>query len=841
MRIFSPHNAILVLLPWLAIGLFVCSSLSARGADPVERDVEFFEKKIRPLLAQHCYECHGPDVQESGLRLDRQGNMRTGGDSGPAVVPGNAEQSLLLAAVTYADEALQMPPDERLPDESIALFRRWILAGAPSPETSDEHVVSEEFNLAQARQFWAFRPVQAPEVPQPKSPGWVRTPVDAFILEKLKSQHLAPVAEASKRTLIRRATFDLIGLPPTPEEVQAFLADDSPDAYRALIERLLESPHYGERWGRHWLDVARYADSNGLDENIAHGNAWRYRDYVVAAFNADKPFDRFVQEQIAGDLLLEECDSDALRRDALTATGFLSLGPKVLAEGDETKMQMDIVDEQIDTIGRAFLGMTLGCARCHSHKFDPISQADYYALAGIFQSTRTMESLKRIAKWNENSIATAEERAAKESHESRLAAHKSRIEELMQRAQAMIMTETGELDQEDVESLFPEEVRTELGQLREELKQLEGTIPELPTAMGVQDGELVRPESSTDEQSTAGVTPVEIQNARIHVRGSHLTLGREVIRGVPVVLMEGSPLEIGASESGRRQLADWLVDRRNPLTARVMVNRVWRWHFGRGLVATTNNFGNLGERPSHPALLDWLAAEFMESGWSIKSLHRLIMLSRVYQLASVSDPDNVRFDADNQWYWRHEPQRLEAEAIRDSLLAVSGLLDRTMGGSQLHVANREFIFNHTSRDETSYDAPRRSLYLPVIRNNLYDGFSLFDYTDASVPNGDRATSTIAPQALFLLNSDLIADAAQALAERLLATGTDNPESQVTTLYERVLGRLPTPRESERIQRFLIQFQQEIRNDEVRPEPMARAAWTAICQSLLASNEFFYIE
>lgn len=782
--------------------------------------VEFFEKQIRPLFIEHCSECHGEDTQESDLRLDSYAGIIRGGGSGPAIVPGKPEQSLLLSAVGYADEALQMPPGGKLPAKSIALLTRWVAMGAPHPKSAEPLVPKASDardELAEAKQFWAFQPVVRPKIPAPEQSGWVKNPLDAFVLADLEAHHLAPAPPATKRVLIRRATFDLIGLPPTPEEIEAFLADESPQAFARVVDRLLASPHYGERWGRHWLDVARYADSNGLDENVAHGNAWRYRDYVIDAFNEDKPYDQFLIEQIAGDLI-SEGPGDV---EPLIATGFLVLGPKVLAEQDTVKLRMDIIDEQIDTFGKAFLGLTLGCARCHDHKFDPISTRDYYALAGIFKSTRTMESLKTVAKWNENVIASPEQLEEKRRHDARVAAKKTAIQKVVDRANALLFSQTGEKIPKDAEKQYPQETKSELKSLRAELKQLEASAPVLPTAMGVAEAEPV--------------------NVRIHVRGSHLTLGEEVARGIPAVLTD-APLEIDASRGGRLALARWLVDPQNPLTARVMANRLWRWHFGAGIVATPDNFGFAGARPVNQPLLDWLAAEFVASGWSIKHMHRRIMLSNTYRMSSAANAANAAIDPENRRHWRAETRRLEAEAIRDSLLAVAGLLDARMGGSLLQVENRKYIFNHTSKDKTTYDFLGRSVYLPVIRNNLYAGFSLFDYAQADVPEGNRATSTIAPQALFMLNGDLPLRASAALAERLLRERPDDASARVRRLYELALGRVSSERETARLVEFVGALAEEFR----RPGPNAkddpiRAAWTAACQAVLASNEFVYVE
>jgi len=790
---------------------------AAKIKAPSEQAVRFFEMKIRPLLANHCNECHGKETQESDLRLDSLAAMLSGGKAGPAVVPGKPQNSLLMTAVSYQDNDLKMPPDEKLTAQQMNDLRRWIEMGAPHPNSGTVAAPQprSQVDIEQGRKHWAFQPVVKHPLPAGNSAG--SNPVDAFINAALHQQHLRPNPPASKRTLIRRATFDLIGLPPTPAEVEAFLADDSEEAFSRVINRLLASPHYGERWGRHWLDVARYADSNGLDENVAHGNAWRYRDYVIRAFNHDKPFNEFVVEQLAGDLLDSGKDL-ALRHERLIATGFLLLGPKVLAEVDKAKLEMDIVDEQLDTVGRSLMGLTLGCARCHTHKFDPIGHNDYYALAGILKSTRSMESLKTIARWNEQSIATPQDLARQKEHQQRVALKKKQIDTSVMQATLKLKQTAKQTPAKDIEKQFPAETQTALQKLRAELKQLEAAAPEMPTAMSVADG--------------------AVADTAIHLRGSHLTLGDVVPRRFPRVLAGDHQPELPAAHSGRLQLARWLTDGKHPLTARVMVNRMWRWHFGKGLVKTVDNFGLQGTPPTHPELLDWLAVQLVESGWSIKTMHRLIMSSDAYRRGSSFNPQSAKADPGNHLYWRFDVRRLEAETIRDAMLAVSGTLDRTMGGSLLATKNREFLFNHTSQDKSSYaNIRRRSIYVPVIRNHLYDVFQLFDYTDASVLKGDRDTSTIAPQALFLMNSELVTTLTKNMAGRLIALKATRP-SRINQLFLEAYGRPPTTAEAEKASQFLTDF------EKLAPQQPGAAvhqhAWQALCQAVVSSSEFVYL-
>ncbi len=780
----------------LAIGLSLVGLLTGGLGATQGAEIDF-PSQIAPILEQRCIRCHYPGNSQGDVSLATMADLQSHG----YVTPGDPDGSYLLELIS-ADEgqAPAMPQDgQPLTDAELALVRQWIEQGAKWPE----EVIVREKPLADAS-HWSLQPLAKVEGDS----------LDEFIQAKLAEKQLALNPPADRRTLIRRATFDLIGLPPTPEEVEAFVNDDDPQAYQRLIDRLLASPHYGERWGRHWLDVARYSDSNGLDENVAHGNAWRYRDWVIAAFNQDKPYDQFLREQIAGDLL--EAESEAERNELLIATGFLTLGPKVLAESDKQKLQMDIVDEQIDTLGKATMGLTIGCARCHDHKFDPITAEDYYALAGIFTSTQTMESLKTVAKWHENPVATQAEIEARDAHLAKVEAKKQEIQKAVAAETARLTDEGVDLGMKPEEK-FSADAKQQLQDLRGELAELEKQTPELPTAMGVTEG--------------------EVANIAVHLGGSHLSLGDEVERGVPAVLNSVEPVSISTASSGRLELARWITSPDHPLTARVMVNRLWRWHFGEGLVRTPDNFGILGEKPTHPELLDWLAAELIRKGWSLKQMHRLIMLSDTYRQSSGPDLQGVAVDPDNRLWWRQNVRRLEAEAIRDAVLAVSGQLDRTMGGSHLHVANRGYLFDHTSKDGTSYDTKQRSVYLPVIRNNLFDGFALFDYADASTPNGDRPTSTVATQALYVLNSQLFLEAAEALAAQV-AKEAAQPEERFERLSQLAWGRSV----SEQERQLFTQFLQEVAEQDLQPSEtsVADPAWVALCQMILASNEFIYV-
>ncbi len=633
---------------------------------------------------------------------------------------------------------------------------------------------------------WAFLPLadgrQAPATALSAS----KSPVDYYVHRQLERQGLKANGPADPYTLIRRASYDLTGLPPTPEEIAAFINDPRPDAFARQIDRLLASPAYGERWGRMWLDLARYADSNGADENMAHPNAWRYRDYVIRSFNQDKPYDRFLREQVAGDLLPATGNAEA-DLDQLIATGFLALGPKMLAEQDKDKLLIDVVDEQIDVITKTFLGLTVSCARCHDHKFDPVSQADYFALAGILRSTRTMANTNHVSRWVETVLNLPD-------NPSIIAAHEKAVQDKKAEIAALEADTAGDKRDERLKSL------------KEELKKLESAGAPLPKAMAVTEGEPM--------------------NVPVHLRGNHLTpLPNATPRGV-IRLFEGcvpSPI-VTATNSGRLELAGWLTDARHPLTARVMVNRVWQGHFGSGLVRSPSNFGLRGELPTHPELLDWLAREFSASGWSIKRMHRTIMLSEAYQRSSETDAANATGDPDNLQLWRQNRRRLEAEPIRDALLFVSGRLDQSAAHS---LGDLEKNQEYYRADAASFEKPTRALYLPIVRAAGYEMFATFDAADPAAHHQNRAATIVPGQALFMLNSDLAFRAARDLANRLTSGSAKDTSTHLNELYLRLFGRPPRPREAQLLLREL--------------QPAATAAdWERLCRVLLAANEFVYV-
>lgn len=1064
----------------------------------------YFETHIRPVLADRCFDCHSQDNAESDLDLSSRAGMLRGGQLGSALKPGQPAASLLISAIRH-DEFIKMPPKEKLSSRDIAHFTRWVEMGAPWPNskvTSDpvpepgvETPVGPLFTEEQTS-HWSFQPVTDPAPPDVRS-DWVTSPIDQFILQRLNDAGLKPAPPADRRTLIRRVTYDLTGLPPTPEETAAFLADESGDAFEKLVDRLLASPRYGEHWGRHWLDVARYADSNGLDENLSYANAWHYRDYVIRAFNSDKPYPRFVQEQIAGDLL-PEVDDEQENLDRFIATGFLALGPKMLAEDDPVKMQMDIIDEQLSTLGQTFMGLTLGCARCHDHKFDPLPTEDYYSLAGIFKSSKTMENHKVVAVWYERPLvskavqqqideadrglaavkkkiddftvaeresvarhiqdrfgryllAAAELQKAHQQPQPRRSAqarqkqpfvivdgaavleaeafHRGNIEtqttgygegigvvlsrgegfveydvdvvqpgtyqlEVRFAAQssrpvqvrvnglvvddAVAGQETGSwypagqrwfpggqfelkegrntirlqrdgvfphidrlvlvyhgdqgrpvdkaapylseiatrydvnLQLAEVWRAFLEQVRskdefpsfnfwlalTELGETEfetgaAELLESSESLPDfiraklatarprslsqaaevfqtlvtssrdaLPQTWFESPSPLAGPvrlsasclagssrqqlndlqrerthyETTRPEFEVAmGVTEGTPEDLKVHLRGSHIALGQVAPRRFPRIIGGLDSPDVASGQSGRLQLAQWLTQQAHPLVNRIMVNRVWHWHFGRGLSPSVDNFGLLGQAPTHPELLDWLTSRFAATGGSIKQLHRLLLLSSTYQMSSRFEETANEADPDNELLWRFRRQRLTAEQMRDSVIALGTGLDLTVGGSLLKVENRKYVTGSGTNITDEFDNHRRSVFLPVVRSSLYDVLQTFDFPDPAVAAGQRQSSIVAPQALMLMNSDLVEAQTLAVAKRLTDVTDDRQKIHIAT--GQILNREPTSAEFA----SALDFVDRVKAAAGSGGDAELRAWQSYCRVLLSSNEFAYVE
>lgn len=878
----------------ISLRLLTCFLVTILATQLRAEDVSF-NRDIAPILAAKCYQCHGPDPEQrqAGLRLDDRSVAVSEQDSGTvAIVPGDGEQSELVRRLLSNDDDRMPPIDSKavpLSDDEVWLVRKWI----------DEGAVYQ--------QHWAFEPF----IGQTSNLLDGANAIDAITANRLNKVGLSRTAEADRYTLIRRLYFDLIGLPPDPVAIQAFVNDQRPNAYQLLVESLLASPRYGERWGRHWLDVARYGDSNGGDENHAYPLAHKYRDYVIEAFNRDLPFDKFIVEQLAGDLL-PTSDDEATNQRRLTATGYLAIGMKILAEQDPVKKRADIVDEQIDTVGRTFLGLSLGCARCHDHKFDPVPTSDYYALAGIFHSSGV----------EDRSLPSRE-------YESRLASFESRTKELQTELDAMKLSDDGNatwtreaesfdrgnvvIDEDnygkgigiisdpggqtnfaeyDFELPHPGEFAVQLRYAAEKARpgklsingevQKEDAIakttgswtPESQTWFMegifefVEGKNTIRIESQPmmshidklrlvskehlDQRKlkrfeaaslqltelkkhepkpamVMAVRDADISDTKIHVRGSHLTLGDQVPRGF-LEALDGKTTSISTTESGRLQLARWMTTNSTAqrLTSRVIANRVWHWHFGRGLVTTPDDFGIRGEPPTHPALLDHLAQTLIREKWSIKTLHRHIVASETYRMSSVAtNAKATEVAPNNELLWKRDRVRLQAESLRDALLLQSGQLENRFSDAPMTVKSQDpSPQDHDANMKVYESSRRRSVYLPVVRSNVYEFFTLFDFPNASTPVGKRNKTTIPTQALWLMNSPFIEKMSKQIAA---ANATTDNDDRIEELHLRLYARPVTDRERDRAKAFLRKFGNKT------------DAWTAYCQVLIASNEYLYLK
>ncbi|HEX5270222.1 MAG TPA: PSD1 and planctomycete cytochrome C domain-containing protein [Gemmataceae bacterium] len=755
----------------LACAAALLAGSSARAADPDPKGVEFFESKIRPVLVEQCYKCHSAQSGKSkgGLALDTRAAVLKGGDTGAAVVPGNAEKSLLLAAIRHEGD-VKMPPKTKLPDAVVSDFRRWVEMGAPDPRERAAATTST-IDWGKARDFWSFRPVRKPAAPGVKDAAWPKTEIDRFILARLEAEGLHHAAPADKRALLRRATFDLTGLPPTPDEIDTFLKDDSSDAFAKVVDRLLKSPHYGECWGRHWLDVARYAEDQAHTFGVKpNTEAYHYRDWVIDALNADMPYDRFVKRQIAADLM-DGAKPEGYKQ--LAALGFFGLGAVYYKGGVCTpKAIADELDDRVDTLSRGLLGLTVACARCHDHKYDPIPTQDYYSLAGVFSSCK-LASLPMVPKAEADRYA--------ESQKPLLECDK-KLKEL-QKAEKSKPTADGKQRVKDLQA---------------EMEKLKKAAPPAPPMA----------------HALAEAAPADMH---VFVRGNPEQQGDVAPRRFLRVLAGDDPPHF-THGSGRLELADAIASKNNPLTARVIVNRVWAWHFGRGIVGTPSNFGQLGERPTHPELLDDLAARFVENGWSLKWLHREIMLSATYQQdSSVREPINQ--DPDNRLLSHMNRRRLEVEAYRDALLAVSGQLDASFGGP--------------TADLAAGQNRRRTVYCKVSRHELNGLLRLFDFPDANITSERRTVTTVPQQQLFVLNSPFVIGRAKALAARVAAEGGTDAE-RVRRAYLLAYARPATEPEVALALRYLGG-----KDDPAEKNALTR--WERYAQALLAANEFLYVD
>jgi hypothetical protein len=815
----------------------------ARGADkPTAAELNFFETRIRPVLAKNCYGCHSTGIRQpmGGLFLDSRNGIRTGGKSGPAIVPGKPEDSLLIQAIRY--EGRKMPPSGQLGDAAIGDLTRWVAMGAPDPRESNSAAPSTSIDIHKAREYWAFQPPQKPTVPKVKNSKWSVQPIDRFLLVAMERARIAPVADAERATWLRRVTLDITGLPPTTDEIAAFQHDLSRNAYAKVADRLLASPRFGERWARHWLDVARYAENVGRSRNYVFPFAWRYRDWVIGAFNSDLPYDEFVREQIAGDLL--SADDAAQRNRQLTATAFLALGSHDLMEQNPTVFRMDVIDEQVNATSRGFMGITVGCARCHDHKFDPITAADYYAMAGIFKSTEMLSGLQHRPRDNASYFSL--NLLAKLSHVE------GESEPILDPEQKRLMDELAEMQQNPrrimtkpvtdlVSAQKPQRSAADI------LRQLDRYPLPPDLAMGVRDAD--RP-----------------ADTKLLNRGDIKDPGPLVPRGFPKAMSApDATVTIPAEHSGRLELAAWLTRRDNPTTARVAVNRIWQHLFGEGLVRSVDNFGAMGDKPANQPLLDYLALRFMDQGWSTKKLIREIVLSRAYRLSATGMPRNERIDPDNQLLWRANRRRLEVEAIRDSLLMAAGQLDlNPPAASPVLAFSRATVMarrRNGAADDFAAAMRTRSIYVPVLRNALPEMFEAFDFPEPGETKGLRDVTTVPTQALFLMNSRFVIEKSRAAASRLLgAAGGRNAEALVTQAYLETLCREPSSAEAARALTFLKESEEEAAQDAPSPlrdsqgrlkvgrnpaeaplPPVSPeiAAWSHFYQALFASAEFRY--
>ena len=799
--------------------LVLVSSVSALAVDLNE---QFFESKVRPLLAERCYGCHSKEEKIKGeLLLDSRNGWQVGGTLGPALVPGRPDESLIVEAVRYENADLEMPPKGKLPDHEIAILEEWVRRGAFDPRIDESVKSKETIDIEAGRQFWSFRPIVKYEPPEVGNTDWPRTESDRFLLAKLEENGLAPAADADPATLLRRLSYDLTGLPPSPDRVASFVAAfaaDSDAAVAAEVDRLLADEGFGEKWGRHWLDLARYADSNGSSFNVVLRSAWRYRNWVIEATKENLPIDEFIRKQIAGDLLPWDTQEE---RDAnLIASAYLMMGSKVLGLFDKDQLQMDVVDEQLDLFGKGLLGMTLGCARCHDHKFDPVPTADYYSLAGIFTSTRTLNGRIKSPLDDESDLTIrglgpggdeelqaflAEHRHEWQKTEDRIYGRTRDIERLERQLEKKVGSDP--------------EIEKELEKKRAELADYEAkwkTFPKLPNY-------VIAP---ADEAEPADTT--------IRVRGGPTAHGDIVPRGfLQVASWDGQPA-VQDDRSGRLELAEWLVAPENPLTSRVYVNRIWEKLFGEGIVRTVDNFGVRGEAPTHPELLDYLAVRFVESGWDLKALVRELATSRAYRMATSVESGPIEAGTENRLLQHQNRRRLEPEEIRDSLLLFADRLERGPRGAVVdHLPLTEV--NEGIGDKGVNETDHRTVYQPVIRNATLDVLEIFDFANPSMPTGKRADTTVAPQALYLMNSPFVHETTAAFGERILAPEFgETPEAVLETIFETVLCRPPS--EAERAV-MLPYFYRQFEGDAM-PSKHDRAK---MAQALVASTLFQYLD
>ena len=832
----------------LCVAALTCAGVGVLNAADTAGEA-FFESKIRPLLVARCYKCHSGDKTKGKLALDTRTGWQNGGISGPAILPGNPKESLLIQVVRPTNiRGLLMPPKDqgdKLSDADVANLIQWIAMGAPDPREVAAPQKRSGMTLEEGRKHWAFQPIARPTPPVVKHRAWPRSPIDQFVLAQLETNGLPPAADSDRHPWLRRVTFDITGLPPTPEEIAAFVGDPTPQAHERVVDRLIASPAFGEKWARHWLDIVGYADEIGVANTVPAIHAWRYRDYVIRAFNTDKPFDQFIREQVAGDLL--PASSIDQHRDAITATGFLLLGEIHIVEADKLQQRADVVDHQIQKIGTAFLGQTLGCVRCHDHKFDPITVGDYYGLAGIFNSSESVYVTGRGV-WSsilatdlpETPAQRAERELALRTHSENVARLKQEHAQLekelaeVNKQLAAPATKTGAAEPSAISTPPAADPKARKAELEKKLADLTNHLRHL---------DYIEPKSTPVYAIREAAAPAD---AHIHVRGNARAPGAAVPRGF-IRVMDPAPWpKFSTTASGRIELANWLVRADHPLPARVTANRIWQKFFGEGLVRSLDYYGARGERPSHPELLDWLAGEFIRNGWSQKKLIRQITLSRAYQMSSTQNLAAAARDPDNRLLARMPPRRLDAEAIRDAVLAVSG--DLLSGGNgpalALHFFENVGGLDPKNPNPVSYalkkfpedQLRRRAIYLPVIRSGAQPGpaevRNLFDFVAPTEMTSHRPSTTVATQALFLMNSEFIRTQAGKLADWALKQDAADDDVRLAKLYLRTLNRPATQTEQDSAQQFL--------NATAKPSASQRRdAWAAYCHALLSSNEFLF--
>lgn len=827
----SVASLLLALVAWIGHG-------AEKPTTFASEQVRFYEKEVLPILKESCYKCHTGKKVRGGLRLDSRSAILKGGDLGPAVRLDKIETSPLLKAIHFKDN-LEMPPAGKLPAAKIAILERWVREGLPFAPGKEEVVKSPEHKkheiTAEDRNWWAYRPLKRPAVPTVKNTAWLRSPIDAFVLSRLEEKGLIPVAPADRVALIRRVTYDLTGLPPTPDEIDGFVRDMRPDAYERLIDRLLSSPGYGEKWGRHWLDLVRFAETNGYERDGPKPFAWRFRDYIIRSFNDDKPYDRLIREHLAGDELPEEDP------DAIVATGFYRLGLWDDEPADPKQARADEIDDWITTTGQVFLATTMNCARCHDHKRDPLSQKDYYRLAAFFQDVKHFSNSRDPrSRTNLTDITPIEERSKYQDEVKRKEARVAELTRAMEQIENEAIKKMPTEEQRAAEGIDRPQVIRKLKpfltdeqakvyfKLRGERTRLEKTPhPARELALSVNNC-LVRPPAT-----------------HVMIRGSPHALGDKVEPGFPVVFNVPNPKipapAATARTSGRRTvLANWITSADNPLAARVMANRLWQYHFGRGIVPTPSDFGKLGEMPSHPELLDWLASELLEGGWSLKRLHRLILTSNVYQLSSQAQRNGLARDPANTLYWRFPMRRLSAEEVRDSILAVSGQLNRRMAGPGIYPTIPKEVLAGQSRPGEGWgksppaEQSRRSVYIHVKRSLIVPILQTHDLADTDSTCSVRYTTTVPTQALGMLNGEFTNELARALVSRLRTEAPDDLGAQVRRTIRLTTGRIPTEDEVTKDLAFIREMQTSSKLDE----PSALAMY---CLLALNSNEFMYLD